>query len=347
MKWVENHIEIDPPKRPKKITGTRFAAILGYNDWNTPFKTWCEITKTYEEPFEDNKYTIAGKTIEPRQAEYIKKEYGITSLVSPTDIYGKDYFKKTYGDFFKDVPVFGGMWDYLLMGKDGKPEAVFEMKTTKRVEDWKGNTPTYYALQAALYAFLLGVDNVYMVASFLEEDDYDHPELYLPSLDNTVVYCFRVSELFPDFKQRYFDTARKWWNDHVITGISPDYDETADKDILKALKTNNLAPDADIQALMSEAERLITEIGQVTAQIEEKEKRLKTLKDMIKEYALPLFREKDKTIELKGGSSIWCVTKSETKTVDKDALKKAGLLDQYSTVSTTYKLTTKEIEEAK
>ena len=74
MEWINgNKIKVDIPKRPKKITGTRFAAIMGLNKWNTPFKTWCEITRTYEEPFEDTIYTIAGKAIEPKQAEYMKQ----------------------------------------------------------------------------------------------------------------------------------------------------------------------------------------------------------------------------------------------------------------------------------
>ena len=51
----------------KKITGTRFAAIMGLNKWTTPFNAWCAITRTYEEPFEDTIYTVAGKTIEPKQ----------------------------------------------------------------------------------------------------------------------------------------------------------------------------------------------------------------------------------------------------------------------------------------
>ena len=29
MKWNENRVEITPPKRCKKLTGTRFAAVLG------------------------------------------------------------------------------------------------------------------------------------------------------------------------------------------------------------------------------------------------------------------------------------------------------------------------------
>ena len=73
--WKEGHIEVAPPKRPLKITGTRLAAIMGLNVWNSPFKAWCEITRTYKEPFTDTIYTIAGKTIEPKQAEYMKKSY--------------------------------------------------------------------------------------------------------------------------------------------------------------------------------------------------------------------------------------------------------------------------------
>lgn len=73
IKWLEgNRIQIAPPKRTKKITGTRFATILGLNPWSTAFEMWCAITKTYEKPFEDTIYTVAGKTIEPKQARYIR-----------------------------------------------------------------------------------------------------------------------------------------------------------------------------------------------------------------------------------------------------------------------------------
>ena len=36
MEWLDgNKIQIIPPKRPKKLTGTRFATILGLNPWST------------------------------------------------------------------------------------------------------------------------------------------------------------------------------------------------------------------------------------------------------------------------------------------------------------------------
>ena len=110
MKWNDDGtITITPPARPKKCTGTRFAAIMGLNAWTTPFNAWCAITRTYEEPFEDTIYTLAGKAIEPKQAEYMREKYFWKKLVTPTDVYGEDYFKKTWGDFFKDEPIFGGM----------------------------------------------------------------------------------------------------------------------------------------------------------------------------------------------------------------------------------------------
>ncbi len=220
MKWLDsNQIQITPPKRTKKVTGTRFATILGLNPWSTPFEMWCAITKTYEKPFEDTIYTAAGKAIEPKQAEYMKKSYGM-DLITPTDRYGEDYFNKTRGDFFPENPHFGGMWDYLGVDEEGKVDTVLEMKTTKRIEDWQNDAPEYYALQAALYAYLLGVDNVIMVASFLEEKDYADPTKYVPNIKkNTITVEFKVSERYPDFA-RMVAEAGSWWGEYVAGGIS-------------------------------------------------------------------------------------------------------------------------------
>lgn len=346
MEWLDTkQLKIVPPKKPKKITGTRFAAIMGKNTWNTPFKTWCEITRTYEEPFEDTIYTIAGKTIEPKQAEYMRRAYFMTGLKTPTDIFGENYFKRTFGDFFKDEPIFGGMWDYLLYDENGKPTTVLEMKTTKRSEDWENDIPEYYALQATLYAYLLGVDSVMMVASFLEDKDYKAPEAFVPSSKNTIVIPFKVSERYPDF-DKLIKKAEKWWKSCVEGGVSPTFDEKKDADILKVLRTNTLNPETDIESVMEEAEALQEEIERASATVADKEKRLKTLKDIIKEQAMKSFRDGDKSVALKSKRYVWAVSRTERKDIDKDALKADGLLDKYSTKSVvTYKLTNKPVEE--
>lgn len=345
MEWLESkQLKIIPPKRPKKVTGTRFAAIMGLNAWNTPFKTWCEITRTYEEPFEETIYTVAGKAIEPKQAEYMKKAYFMTNIVSPTDVYGENYFQKTFGDFFKDEPVFGGMWDYLLCDENGKPTTVLEMKTTKRSEDWENDIPEYYALQAALYAYLLGVDSVMMVASFLEDKDYKNPESFVPSTKNTIVVPFKLSERYPNF-DKYVKKAEKWWKTCVEGGVSPVFDEKKDADILKVLRTNTLSPETDIEALLREGEELEAEIEKLSAPIAPLEKRLKVIKDIVKEHAISQFRDGDKKVSMSGGRYQWDVSKTSTTKINKDGLKADGLLEKYSTTEVGYRITTKLIEE--
>lgn len=328
MEWLDSkQLKIAPPKRTKKVTGTRFATILGLNPWSTAFEMWCAITKTFELPFEDTIYTVAGKTIEPKQADYMKKSYGM-DLITPTDRYGADYFQKTWGDFFPESKHLGGMWDYLGVGEDGTVDTVLEMKTSKRIEDWKDNIPEYYALQAALYAWLLGVDNVIMVASFLEEKDYADPAEYVPDIENTITVEFKVSERYPDFAEKVAQ-VEKWWAEYVDAGVSPVYDEKKDAEILAALRTHNLTPDTDINTLIAEAEGLKKEVDSVTAPLADKEKRLKEINDIIKEHAQGQFRDGDKKVELKGSTFTWTVSRSETTTIDKKALETDGLLDKY------------------
>lgn len=340
IKWLEgNRLQIDPPKRTKKITGTRFATILGLNPWSTAFEMWCAITKTFELPFEDTIYTVAGKTIEPKQAEYMKKSYGM-DLITPTDRYGADYFNKTWGDFFPDSKHLGGMWDFLGVDENGVVDTVLEMKTTKRIEDWQNDAPEYYALQAALYAYLLGVDNVVMVASFLEEKDYADPSKYVPNVKNTITVEFKVSERYPDFAEKVAQ-VEQWWTDYVDTGISPVFDEKKDAEILKALRTHNLTPDTDIDALIAEAEGLKTEVDKATAAIADKEKRLKEINDIIKEHAMKQFRPGDKKVEVKGATYTWAISRSETTTIDKKALEADGLLDKYQKKTEQFRMTVK------
>ena len=366
MEWLDgNRIQVVPPARPKKLTGTRFAAVMGLNAWTTPFEVWCAVTRTYEKPFEDTIYTVAGKTIEPKQAEYIKPTYFMGNLLTPTDAFGENYFQRTWGDFFPDQKVLGGSWDYLLVGKDGKPTTVFEMKTTSRVEDWKDDIPEYYALQAALYAYLLGIDNVIMVASFLDkpcnikipnfEDcshckirdscDYADPDKFVCSGDNTITRPFKVSERYPDFEKKYVKPALKWWKDYVESGISPAFDERKDAEILKALRTNNLSPETDMVSLVKEAEDLKAKLDTHAAKVAEDEKRYKVLTDMIKKAAIAQFRDGDKKVSIAGSIYNWEVSRTSTTKIDKEAMKADGILTKYTTTEDSYRISPKIIKE--
>lgn len=326
-----NRIKVPVPKKPKKCTATRFATIMGLNAWKSPFSAWCEMTRTYEEPFEDSIYTIAGKVIEPKICEYLRSRY-FMDIKSPTDVYGPDYFKKTWGDFFPDVEALGGSWDFL--GDD----FVVEVKTTKRVEDWRGvdgevEPPIYYKLQACLYAYLLGFDNVVMTCSFLQDKDYANPEAFVPTVDNTVVIEFKLSEAFPTFKESYIDPALKFWRDHVLTGISPEFDEKKDAEILKVLRKNVVETDGDLAKLMKEGDRLKAQIDKAEAKIDAKKKRLKEIDEAVKKAMIGQFRDGDKNVQATGTTYTWNVRRDVTKFFDQKAFNKdyPGVYEKYKT----------------
>lgn len=354
--WNGSTITVEPPKKPKKLTGTHFPTVVGVNPFSTDFEVWCRCTRTYEIPFEGNKYTNAGQIIEPKVFEFLRTSMGFGDrLITPEDVYGKDHFKKTWGDFYPNTPIFGGMWDALIADENRKVDYVVEIKTVQvdgrsgSLEDrWKdGEAPHYQALQASLYAYLLGVDKVMMVAVALEDKkgDYEHPEQVIPSYANGNVYIdeFRVSERYPNFDM-YIAKATAWWNAHVLTGASPAFDEKKDAEILKALRTNKVDVQ-DLSYLFNRAETLKGEIEQVTSTIAAKEKELKGILEEIKKVALVQFREGDTSVSMKGEKYEWVLSKTTSTEIDKDALKADGLWEKYNKPKTTYRLTTSEIKE--
>ena len=358
IKWNGSTISVEPPKKPKKITGTHFPTVIGVNPFSTDFEVWCRCTRTYEIPFEGNKYTNAGQVIEPKVFDFLRTSMGFGSrLVTPEDIYGKDHFKKTWGDFYPDVPMFGGMWDALIKDENGNIEYVVEIKTVQidgrsgsLEERWKdGEAPAYQALQASLYAYLLGVDKVLMVAVALEDKkgDYEHPEQVIPSYANGNVYIdeFEVSKRYPNFDM-YIEKATAWWNAYVLSGNSPEFDAKKDAEILKALRTNSVDTNITSMAeLLGKAEQLKAEIEAVMATLEGKQKELKAITDQVKKYALTQFRDGDTKVAIRGGRYEWVLSRSETTELDKEALEADGLLEKYSKSKTNYRLTTSEIKE--
>lgn len=351
IKWNGNTIVTECPKKPKKITGTHFPTVIGVHPYSTPFEVWCRCTRTYEIPFEGNKYTNAGQIIEPKVFDFLRNSLGYGErLVTPEDVYGKDYFQKTWGDFFPEDKIFGGMWDALIVDENGKVIAVVEIKTVQvdgrsgtLEERWEnGEAPHYQGLQASLYAHRLGVDKVIMVAVTLKdsEGDYEHPEQVVPSYANNNVYIdeFNVSERYPNF-EGYIEYATHWWNEYVIKGVSPEFDEKKDAEILKALRTNSITPDTSLAELVAEAEKLTLELEKIYESTAETEKRLKLVTEQIKETALGMFRNGDTKVSVSGKKFDFVLTKTETTELDKESLKADGLYEKYSKPKTTYRLT--------
>lgn len=329
--WGEHWVECKMTRKPKKITATRFGAVLGLNPWKTPFETWCEITRVYEKPFEDTIYTKAGKIIEPKIIKYLKDRYFL-DIKSPSEVYGERYFDITKGDFYPLKKMFGGMWD--AIGDD----IIVEIKTTKRAEDWIDDIPIYYKLQAALYAWLSRKENVWVVCAFLDEDDYINPQAFEPTIKNTIIRNFRIVEEFPKFEHDYLIPAMDWWDKYVEGSVSPSFDEKKDKEILDALRTAYIDPDADVMTIIQQIEDAQAILDENKKQMDKVEKTIKTLKDKLKKVMMEGMSDQDTKANIVGNNYSFILSKTTKTDVDKKALERDGLLYKYQTNKVEYRL---------
>ena len=284
-------IIIEPPKRTKKITGHRFPSILGLNKYQTPFGAWCEITGLATLPFEDNKYTIAGKTIEPKQIEYAKQKF--PNILSMEEYYGNSISDYRYSNFKDLNSIFDGVRDFVSVKNDGKTIAMDgECKTSSKPQDWAGNNvPLDYLCQGMLYAYLDKLDKILYVSSFLQPMDYNNPENYVVNDVNTKFTVKKLNECYlplPTGENGTIDLAiqycEEWWNQHVETGISPEFDEVKDKEYLDIIRASQPSNDNELEDVCQTAINLVKEIEllKISSGISAKEKELKVLEKDIK-----------------------------------------------------------------
>lgn len=292
-KILNDHVEIEGIGKSKKITGTRFASILDLNAWSTPFAAWCDMTKLYKEPFEDTIYTIAGKIIEPKIIKYLNDEVYTGRVVDPETYFGKDYAKMRF-DFFPQEPIFGGMWDAVVVNKNtGKPRAVIEIKTTKRAEDWQNDVPLYYKLQAMLYAKLLNVKQYVFAVAFLDDDIYKDPSQFIASEDTVKVMTF---ELDDDLISKNMQFALEWHENHINRPISPCFDEKKDADILKELRTNRVEASETIEDYLATIDEIKPIVEANDLKMKEYTDRLKAAEDGLKAELEKRFTDQDNTV---------------------------------------------------
>lgn len=323
------------PSRTKKVTGTRLAKVLGLNPWGTPFQAWCEITKTAEPKFEGSKFTEAGNAIEPKLVAYVEEELG-TSVLTPEAYWGALYSERKYG-FFPDVAIFDGMWDGLEIDPKGRPRAIVECKTTqmKNAPYWQDGPPVYYLIQAMLYAKLQGVSKIIFPVAFLEEGDYAHPEQFVVrDGENARFWFYDLDELSVEIDGQLYNIdgilqlATEWYHAHVVTGISPAFDESKDADYLKILRTKNVAADNDLDGVLSKIKSLEDAIAkaELASGVKELEKGLKSAKDALKGMLTAELGDNDEYAE----AGEWRLTRDVKWKVDETALKDAGLFEKFA-----------------
>lgn len=295
MEWKysddKKRIVIEPPKQRLRITGHRISTILGLNKWSTPFQAWCEITKLLKAPFEETKYIVAGRVLEPKIIEYVASKF--PNVASIEDYYGVNFDRYRYNNFVEDSKIFGGVIDAVSTLDDLKTiTMICECKTSSKPQDWTNNqVPIDYLLQGALYSYLKGLDRVLFACTFLDEMDYAHPEKVVVSEKNTILVVKKLKDILIPINGDYLTIeevmsfGEQWWNAFIETGISPEFDEKADKEYLDMIRASKPCEDNDLIDVCNEALNLAKEIKEleVSSGLKAKQDLLKTLESSIKD----------------------------------------------------------------
>lgn len=331
-KWEyvgENRVSVlgGEPK-PKKLTATRMGAVLGLNQWKTPFQAWCEIMRVAEPPFEGNKFTEFGKIVEPMLHEFCL-DYISPKLQRPRDVYGDktDYIY----DYYPDDPIYGGMWDDRVPNRKGSIVGIVEYKSSSRPQDWVEEPPPYYRAQALQYAYKEGVDDYWLVCTFPSPEDYDNPEDYVVSDENTRIWAFKTSEEFAGMDtETVFATGADWWEVHVVGNLSPAFDEKLDKEYLDIMRTNVVELPNDVAGLSKKIASLDDKIAALYAKsgIKQLESERKDLVDKVFKAELEKLLEDNMTI-IETEEYAYKQSKPSTE-IDKAAMKKDGVLEKYT-----------------
>jgi len=240
-------------KKPKKITGTRLACILGINKYKSEFINWMEMMGLFYEPI-DATLGITGNTIEPKIKDFVSKQYGVEYISYDP--------KACYFDMFRSDPIFGGLpdgepssdgktCDYskgypmleiktssidkfeykmtptgMVMQKDANGLPKIKLEGAKKAEWFKNGVltpPIEYQLQLSLYMYLRGINKGIIAVGFLQPIDYKNPENF--DANKREIY---IKEVFLDthkFENEVINYAKNWYQKYIKGGISPKMSE--------------------------------------------------------------------------------------------------------------------------
>ena len=231
----------------KKITGSRFASILGKNEYASSVKTWTIMTGLFKETM-DQTLAKVGNVIEPKVREFVEERLNQKYVCyNPFEI---------NWDIFPENDIFGGIPDGEPIDENGKllypQKPMLEIKTTsidafvykkqdgvltmqkdesgmpivkeekKKFNSWFKNNqiciPQEYMYQLGLYMYLRNIENAVFAIAFLKKEDYAFPENF--NVNDHDIRMVKMNISLDKFSKE-IDIAKQWYETFIKTGKSP------------------------------------------------------------------------------------------------------------------------------
>lgn len=234
--------------RMKSIGGSEVGAILGVDEYSSPYKVWLSKTGR-EDTSVDNKYTKAGLILEPAVAEFFEKETGYRIIKQSAN-------QRTY--YHPQFPFLSGTPDRRYIGKT-IGQAILECKTTQVTYD---EPPEKWFIQLQWYLGIVGMRSG-----------------ALAWLERGLDFKFREYEYDNDFFEYLVEEVRKFWENHVLKDVPPDPISIEDINSIYKRHNEGLLIDATPEVLA-----VYEELKTVDAILKEAEKRKEELTGSLKMF---------------------------------------------------------------
>jgi len=189
---------LDHEARKKGIGGSEVSAILGLDDYSSPYKVWLNKTGR-ESSTVDNKYTKAGLILESAVADYFEQQTSYRIIKASAKQTTVTHPKYSFAIGTPDRR-------YIATQKVGK--GILECKTTQYAYD---DVPEKWFIQLQWYLGVIG--SAYGSVAWLEH-----------GLD----FKFKEYEFDQEFFDYLLDAVNKFWHENVLKDIPPEPINSAD-----------------------------------------------------------------------------------------------------------------------
>jgi len=311
-------------KRKSSIGGSDAGAIMGYvGKWGSPLTVFLVKKGLYIPPKEMSPAAKRGKKLEPVVRDDIIEDYpGITVEKIPYMLYHPEYpFISANLDGVISCPA-----GTVIDGKAIEGIGGLEIKTSKSGYGYGDNEiPDGHYCQVQHYMAVTGL-GWFVLAVYFMEDEYEETRYYVVCRND-------------EFIDMLIKKEAEFWRKHMETGEWPAaIGIDAEEEMVTGMFTGGDT------IVFDESER---EFCRKYAEAHQKEKEAKDEKDRCSvEIKAAIVRKqsggKEKKISAMAGKYSVSWSRFERSDIDRDALRKAGLYDQFVKKSETGRLTVSE-----
>lgn len=213
MTALEVEAQWQPGDKRSFLGGSDAATLLGLSPWSSPYRLWAELVGLYtpEHSPEMLERFQAGHDAEPFLAAVFERRTGLYVLGEQTALRHKRVpWLRGHADGFVGESPNTALTDVL---------GGIEFKTDSTTWQPWTDVPVHYQAQAQTYMLLSGCERWWFCVGFAgyKVETY---ELYADREDQALI----------------LNAMRRFWRDHVVTGIPPEVDESdATAEALRAI----------------------------------------------------------------------------------------------------------------